>query len=402
MQRARMGRRFLVAAVVAALGVIAAVMAASSQGGTDRSSAPTAKTYRFDFANVTESGPLFVALHKGVAAAAAKTGMKIKFYNNNFDAQTAIRNASLMVQDKPDLIFEYNAVAGIGQSLGNQFRRAKIPCIAVNVPNPGCSWFNLVNKDIGVDTATAVAKVAKSKGWDGTNTVVILVQNATAGEEVNDCVRYFYTTLQNLLPGMDKTTPAKITASTTKIGKTGIQVDGKSALEPSFTALKNVLQTIPTSKNIIVYTVNDDSTIGAWRAVVQTGRASHAITAGLGGSADGLDQLRKNPNWVAEGDIFFPEWGQYLIAMAVAMKTGAHPPGVTTSPQAVLTKETIGHFYKPGQHTPYRLPRLTNIHSNKGGEAKGCPPRNSAPSCGNAYLAKTKILQKFKNVEGLK
>jgi ribose transport system substrate-binding protein len=394
MQRSRRPGRLLIV-TVALLGLVAA--AAASSGAS-----PQATSYRFDFANVTESGPLFVQLHKGVASAAAKTGMQIKFYNNNFDAQTAIRNAALMVQDKPDLIYEYNAVAGIGQSLGNQFNRAKIPCIAVNVPNPGCAWFNLVNKDIGIDTANVVAKIAKQKGWDGSNTVVVLVQNAAAGQEVNDCVRYFYTTLQNLLPNLDKTTPAKITASTTKIGSTGIQVDGKSALEPSFTALRNILQTIPKDKNIIVYTVNDDSTLGAWRAIEQAGRAKQALTAGLGGSAEGLDQLRKNPGWVAEGDIFFPEWGQYLIAMGVAVMNGARPPGVTTAPQAVLTKQTINRYYKPGQHLPYRLPPLGATHANTGGEAKGCPPRNSAATCGNSYLAKTGILQKFRNVEGLK
>ena len=115
-----------------------------------------------------------------------------------------------------------------------------------------------------------------------------------------------------------------------------------------------------------------------------------------------MDQLRKNPNWVAEGDIFFPEWGQYLIAMAVAMKSGAHPPGVTTSPQAVLTKQTIGHFYKPGstRRTAYRASALST--RTRAARRRAVPPRNSAASCGNAYLARTGVLQKFKNVEGLK
>jgi ribose transport system substrate-binding protein len=343
------------------------------------------KKYFFTFANVTEAGPLFVLLHQGVQWAANTGGFRVKFYNNNFDGTTAVRNARLMIQDKPDLAFEYNAIEGVGGSLGKMFRDAKIPCIAVNVPTPGCHWFNLVNRKVGIDTGNIVGEIAKGKGWTGDNTVVILVQNATAGTEVNDCVRWFYITLQDLLPNMSKTTPDKIAPTTTKIGTTGVYVDGKSALEPSFVGVRNILQTIPKDKNLIVYTVNDDSTLGAWRAVQEAGRTSNALVAGLGGSKEGLGQLRQNPNWVAEGDVFFYYWGEYLMAMAMAVLQGAQPPKVTTSPQGVLTKETVDKYYRPGETKAFRLPPLEAVKDG----------------FGNDYLAKYGVLQKFKNVEGL-
>jgi hypothetical protein len=51
--------------------------------------------------------------------------------------------------------------------------------------------------------------------------------------------------------------------------------------------------------------------------------------------------LAENPNWVAEGDIFVPSWGEYIIAMGLEMLKGDTPPERTASPQAVLTKETL-------------------------------------------------------------
>jgi ribose transport system substrate-binding protein len=83
---------------------------------------------------------------------------------------------------------------------------------------------------------------------------------------------------------------------------------------------------------------------------------------------------------VAEGDVFVYFWGEYLMAMGVAMLQGAKPPALTISPQTVLTKENISRYYTPGMFTAKVLPRLPAV---------------------DRYLAKPGILQKFHNIEGL-
>jgi len=179
--------------------------------------------------------------------------------------------------------------------------------------------------------------------------------------------------------GLDKVEPQAITATTTAIGKTGIQVDGKATLESSFNAVKNVLQTLPRDQHILLYAVNDDSAIGAWRAMTETGRADNTLVAGLGGSLAALKELRTNPAWVAEGSVFMSDWGQYLIAMGVAIARGATPPPLTKSPQIVLTKQTVDKYYDADGRV-ILLPALV---------------------AENRYLAETGVLQQFGNVEGL-
>jgi ribose transport system substrate-binding protein len=372
------------------------VVAACGNGDEGRAQ-PGDRDLLFSFANITEQGPLFVQLREGVETAAERAGIQVRLYDNNFDAETALRNARLMVQDNPDLIAEYTPVQGIADSLFALFEEAGIPCIAVNQPIPGCHWFNLINKDIGIDTAEVVGEIANSRGWDGTNTTVILVQASEAGLEVNDCIRYFYVTLQEMLPNMDKTTPEDIVPTTTTIGETGVQVEGEATLEGSFEAVKNILQAIPEDRNLIVYTINDDSALGALRAVEEAGRDDKTLIAGLGGSKQGLQQLRENPIWVAEGDLFFQFWGQYIMAMGVAILDGVEPPDVTSVPQIVLTEDTISEFYNEGEFLAHTLPPLEPIMTGP----EGCPPRESAETCGNDYLAETGVLQLFDNVEGL-
>jgi ribose transport system substrate-binding protein len=341
------------------------------------------KQYYFDFANVLESGALFVSIGNGMEKAAGIAGIKLKRYVNNVDAENTQKNARLMIQDKPDLIIEYNAVQGIGASIGKQFNDAKIPCIAVNVPIEGnCPWFNLVNREIGTDTANVVIPILKQKGWSGDDTVVVLLQAATAGTEVNDCIRYFYVTISNssTLSGFDKAQPSDITAQTTKIGKSGWQLEGGGTLEGSYTAVKNTLQSIPSSKHIVLYSINDDSVQGGWRAITEAHRESNSIVAGLGSDEASRTQLRTNPQWVAEGDLFPAMWGEYLMAMGTAMLQGTKPPPLTKTPQVVMTKDTVDKYFKVGSDAPIGLPAL-------------------APE--DQYLVKTGVLQKFHNIQGL-
>jgi len=358
-----------------ALGAVA--IAGCGGGGQSAAS----QSYYFDYANVLQSGALFVAVGDGLKNAAHTAGIKLKYYNNQYpSAQTALNNATLMIQDKPDVIIDYQAVAGIGDSIGQRFNRAKIPCIAVNVPMKGCAWFNLVNKDIGTDTAKVVIPIMQSKGWTGADTVVVLLQAAGAGTEVNDCIRYFYVTVSHALPGFTVANPSDITAQTTKIGDSGWQLEGGGTLDGSYTAVKNALQSIPASKHIVLYSINDDSVIGGWRAITEAHRESTSLVAGLGSDEDSRTQLRTNPQWVAEGELFPSMWGEYLMAMGVAMKKGTTPPALTKTPQIVMTKDTVDRYFKPGSAQPLSLPPL---------------------SAEDQYLKDVGVLQKFHNVQGL-
>ncbi len=334
---------------------------------------------KISFANVLETGELFVQLGNGIQAAAELAGYDIKRYNNEFEAEKTLANARLMVQDQPDVILEYNGVEGIGEALRRLFDDAGIPFVAINVPIPGGHWFNLVNQTIGIDTANVVVPLAKAKGWSGNDTTAIIIQASAAGVEVNDCVRYFYVTAADTMAGMSKIAPADITATTTTIGDTGIQVDGGGVLEQSYTAVKNALQTLPADRHILLYSVNDDSTLGAWRAITEANRQDNTLVAGLGGSVAALGELRNNPQWVAEGSVFATHWGQYLIAMVTAIMSGVTLPPLTKCPQIVLTAATVDKYY------------------DAEGKVQLLPPLDDT----NTYLKDTGILQKHNNVEGL-
>jgi ribose transport system substrate-binding protein len=381
----------------------------SSTSGTNASSGSSAdETISVDYANISSTAEVFQEIVQDVRRAGAKLGYDLRTYDNNFNGQTALSNAQLMVRDKPDVIIEWNGVQAVNAAAQRLFSRADISCVSFNTSPPRgseCHWFDLSNETVCGDTGRMVGEVAEKRRWTGSNTSVILVDAAVAGDEVNSCIGYFYEQLQRFVPGLAQIKSyADITPSTTRVGNTTVQVDGQGALAVTYTAVGNALSSIPKSNNVILYTVNDDETLGGMRALRRNGwQAGHMLTGGTGGGVAALQQLRTNPDWVAEGDVFISNLGEYFMAVAKALHDGIELPFLTTTPMAVLTKDTtikgttivpIGTYFHPGETKPYQLPPLEPVALR---EANGLGKQTT----GNDFLAKTGVLQKFGNVMGL-
>lgn len=357
--------------------------APASDKTTAGSTAASAAPFNISFSIYTEAAPLFQVIHKNLdkQIVSNNTGVKIKWYDNAGDPAKMLQNVQLQIADKPQAVVIYpvsTATEGVGQLL----KASGIPCVALNLDVAQCTFLNIDNRKLGEDTAAIVGKIAKERGWNASNTTILLGQNAAAGEQVNDCVRYFYSTIASML-GMEAIDPTTITAKTTKIGKNAIQFEGASTLQPSFEAVKNILPSIPKGNNIILYTVNNDSTNGALRALEDAGRGANdkTLIGGLGGDESGIKALREDPRWVAEGDIFISHWGEYAVAAAQALVKGAKPTQkVTPFPQLTLDKTTVDLYHLPGSADIKQLPPLVPA---------------------NEWLAKGGFLQAVGNVKGL-
>ena len=353
---------------------------------TDLSSASTAsataaaagiKTIAFGVAN--QSASQFSVLANNFVNFGKKAGIAVNVYNNNSDATTAISNAQLMVQSKPDVIVEFAPVADATARLTQIFKDSKIPCIAMNIPVEGCAFFNQSQETFAQLQAENFWKLMQAKGWNAQNTSIIIEQGSQLGPTVNIAVTKFYDDLSAMVPGMVHVPASKITTQTTTLPN-GLQIDPGVNTSAAYTDMSQALQSIPTGQNMVIYTVTDDTVVGTYRALTNAGRQGKAMMAGFGCDEHSIAGLRTNPSWVGESCGFFPYWGEFLIAMAAAVKGGATTPDTTFSPMVVLTKDNVNTFFPNGSTTPAFMPPL---------------PKESQ------YLAATGILQKIGNVKGL-
>lgn len=331
------------------------------------------------FANFTDSGAIFVGLKENLEESAEKLGVEAKTYDNGGDAATTLSNANLMTLEDPDAILEYNPIPEAGDRLGKTFTGAGIPCVAVNTPIEGCAWFNQDDKVLAEDLSGVMASEMEKRKWDGTNTTIVLLSIAEAGEAVNTAVWFDYEQLATKVSGFTEKPASSIESTTTTIAPNAVQVNAGDTEATAYTAMQQALQTIPSSQNIVVMSVSDDATKGAWRAITQAGREKSALISGFGGDLDAVEGLRENPAWVAESSSFFHSWGEYLLALATALTEGVEAPELTPGPGAVITKKNVDTYYTPS------------------GEVKELPPLDPRAK----FLEKTGVLQKFGNVQGV-
>ena len=360
-----------------AITVLLVLMAAC--GGSGNQTPAANGPLKIDFASADNAIGVFKTVADGMVSGAPTAGVTVRAYDNKLDGATALANADLMIQDHPDIIIDWNAVANVGNALGKKFNNAHIPCLAVNQPIAGCNWFNLSNKQAGIDAAHTMIPLAQQKGWTSSDTTILMVVQSSAGVEVNDGPRYFYVTISSQISGFPNLTPDQLSPQTTVIGThQGIQYECNSTVDGSYANAKNLLPTIPAGNHVMVFGDDTDCTLGAFRALSQGGRASNTMACGLGPTPDGITNLHTNPAWVCEEALFLEDWPEYIIAEAVAIHMGLKIPPLTSAPQVSLTKDNVDTYYS-------------------GNSVKLLPPL----AANAQYLKQTGILQKFHNVQGV-
>lgn len=339
--------------MLAGLAVAGMLSACGSKGDA----APDA-AFNVSFANATEGVPIFRSIHTTTDSLVKKDGgVSVKWYDNDFDPSKMLSNARLMVQDHPDALVVY-PVSTDSQGLANLLGRSDAPCVSINAPTPGCLTLH-PNVENAANVAKLMGDAAKAKGWSAENTTLLLGQNAAAGETGNLAVQSFYPAIAPIM-GYKEISADQIKASMTKFDDNVIQFDGKSALQPAYDAVKAVLASVPKDHHILLFTLNDESTIGALRAIDAGGVKKDVIVAGVGASPTALKNLREDERWIAESDILAPFWGTFAIAAGQQLASGEKAGSdKITLPSITLTKDNVDTYY-PGDATlAVQLPPMT-------------------------------------------
>jgi ribose transport system substrate-binding protein len=342
--------------MVACITLVAVAALASTSAASAKN---TKKVSSVAYGDPLVADASFAPVRLGFISLGKKIGVHVYVYNNAFDASTALSNAQLMVERKPTVVADWNAVASIGASLGRVFKSAHQLCIAINTTIPGCPFFNLEDESIGLAEGTAAGQIALSRGWKASNTTVIMVDDPVIGFTINSAIYGFYTNFAKDFPGMKQMQPGQFNTSTTHVGNlNAVLVNGDVDLQGTYTAVTTALETIPKTRHVVIDTLNDDSALGGLRALTQAGRANESDAIVVGNTTDtvGLHELRTNPVWAVDSSIFFNYWPNLLVAMADAMLNGVTPPKQTIPPQVALTKANVNTYYR--KDTQINTPKL--------------------------------------------
>lgn len=353
---------------------------ASSAAGASASSSGSHKALKsLDWANITDAGALQISIQDSIKVASRKLGVNLKLYNNNADPTTALRNAQLMLTDHPDVVADFNSSITANKAIGNMFSKANQACVGVDIQVPNCVWLQLNNPAMGTEAGQKVGDMVKAKGWTGKDTTVIGITTWATGPFVNGCVTDFYSSFAQTVPGMVQKSASSFGPNTTRIGSNYIGLDAGLLPQPAFQAVQQVLPSIPSSQHLVIVGLNDDVVNAALKAANAAGRSTaDTLAVGLGDGAS-INELRTNPQWVAEDDVFYKGWGETLVAVADGLVNGVKPSGPVDIPATVVTKANVNQYY------------------GSSGDSENLLPFPSQ----DGYLKPLGVLQKFGNFQGL-
>ena len=85
---------------------------------------------------------------------------------NRYSARAALRNAQKLVKEGVDLAIEFQVYERIGSQLSALYEEASIPVIAIEIPQPGATFFGIDNYRVGQIAGKALVKAAHDY-WRG-------------------------------------------------------------------------------------------------------------------------------------------------------------------------------------------------------------------------------------------
>lgn len=284
------------------------------------------KRLKFGFANLSRTVAVAREIQESLESAAQSAGVDLLIWDNNRDAKQAIRNAMEMVEEKVDLAIEFQLLENVAPIISDIFSKAEIPMVSVVNPQHGTVYFGVHNYRAGFTAGLALADFAAQR-WSSHADEIVLLESTLAGKTVQS-------RLVGALRGIED-----------KLGKLPEKfihhLEGGGDQERSEEALANFLKR-KMHKNILVVAINDESAIGAVRAVRRVGNHLEIAIVGHGGSAEILEVVaaRESP---CIGTVAFhtARYGPEFFGFALPIVTGKSAPVAHYVPHEFISKFTV-------------------------------------------------------------
>lgn len=139
----------------------------------------TARPFRIGFAAQGDSD-FCRAVMQSVETAAAREHIHLITVNNRYSAREALRNVDILIDERVDLVLEYQTYERVAPAIASKFLEANTPVIAIEIPHPGCPYFGANNYRAGLIGGKALGRWAR-ENWDGKVDQLVLLELPIAG-----------------------------------------------------------------------------------------------------------------------------------------------------------------------------------------------------------------------------
>lgn len=309
------------------------VTVVSDQGAETFASLQTGgRRYRIGFGNLTERMVFARQVRASLEEAALSyPNIELLVRDNDLDRAKAIDNAAWFVEQKVDLVIEYQIDAAAGNVLMDRLNRHNIPVIAVDIPLPGATYFGADNYRAGYMAGAALGQSLKTER-SGRLDVLLKLQASRVGAAVHARLQGLQEGVESVLGSLDNTAI--------------VEIDGPVLIEETQIAVLERISSLPRTAVVGVIGINDEAVVGALHAFEQMGRLDQVV--GVGQNADQVAHAAlRRPDFPFIGSTrFAPEaYGPDLLALAMRILRGEPAPPAVYLQHIFVTPDNLDRYY---------------------------------------------------------
>jgi ABC-type sugar transport system substrate-binding protein len=303
--------------VVAMTACTAPVVSESSSAGTQTTTAAETTAQASDdqivvgFANIAETAYQHTKIKESMQKEADARGWKLIYMNNALDGQTAVSNATQMLQMGIDYMIEYNVDISVAPTIMEAMNAANVPVIAVDIEHEGAIYFGADNYNVGPIVGEYTGNLVKAE-W-GEADCMLIVEDSISGETV-------LARTDNIVDGYRKIFPD---FPDDKVFK----VDGGTDTTDAQGVVAYFLSAHPDMHKIVICPAHVTYRLGASAAIETAGREKDCMIVSQG-EYDYLDYLENTPD-APEWEVYraslvydFQNYGKYCFAIIDKLVAG--------------------------------------------------------------------------------
>ena len=283
---------------------------------------------RFGFGGQSEALPFSQAVTASLKAAAAASGVDLLVLDNRYEPRTALRNAERFVEERVDLVIEFQIDQEIAPVLADKISRAGIPLIAVEIPHPYATFFGVDNYRAGFVAGEFLGNHAK-KIWNSNVQWILGLDIEEAGSLVQSRITGAFEGIREVLPQLS--------------GERFVRMDARGLGEKSYKLTADFLRRHPKDREILIAAADDTSALGALHAVKELKREKHIAIVGQDCIPDAIDAMKiPGTPFIASVSREVRTYGPRLIQLGLALVRGQHVAPYHYVNHKLVTAEELG------------------------------------------------------------
>lgn len=292
------------------------------------------RSYRIGYAQLSSDQPFSQKVTQGLLDAAVRHRVELVVVDNQLDAEKAMQNARWLLTQNLDFVIEYNFHYRTAPVLASIFAKARLPTLAIDIPQPEAIYFGVNNYEVGRMGGEALAEFAEQE-WGGRIDRILLLELTDAGRVPQSRGLGTLAGLEHRLPCVGA---RRVIHRNSKGNETG-----------GYMATQRVLRSVGPKERLVIAAANDSSARGAIRAVRENRREKYSAVLAQGWGPDPeLDeelQRERTPLIGAVG--YFPEnYGAAILPVVLRYLSGQRVPPSVYTRHALIANKTSDKLAK--------------------------------------------------------